>query len=201
MNWHTPALLHERGFLYDSSLLDGDAPYRLAVSAESDNTLVEIPVDWALDDWEQYAFYPGWTGSGVIESPAKAREMWLLEAVAQHRQGGCWVLTNHPFISGRPSRLDSLEELVEQVKALDGDLGDDPRRNCRAHRAAGPRSSTAHALRGDRLPGRAGPGRRGAGRCLGTGHVRDHATAERTMNEQQCQLSVGPRAPQGAAQR
>jgi peptidoglycan-N-acetylglucosamine deacetylase len=132
MNWHTPALLHERGFRYDSSLLDGDAPYRFAVAfasgglaaseqqAGSDDTLVEVPVDWALDDWEQYAFYPGWTGSGVIESPAKAREMWLLEAMAQHRQGGCWVLTNHPFISGRPSRLDSLEELVEHVKALDG---------------------------------------------------------------------------------
>ena len=120
MNWHTPALLHERGFRYDSSLLDGDAPYRFAVSPGSAGTLVEIPVDWALDDWEQYAFYPGWTGSGVIESPAKARELWLLEAVAQHRHGGCWVLTNHPFISGRPSRLDSLEELVERVKALPG---------------------------------------------------------------------------------
>ena len=52
--------------------------------------------------------------------PAKVRKMWLLEAVAQHRQGGCWVLTDHPFIGGRPSRLDSLEELVEHVKALDG---------------------------------------------------------------------------------
>jgi peptidoglycan-N-acetylglucosamine deacetylase len=119
MNWHTPELLRERGFRYDSSLLDGDAPYRLAVG-EGGDTLVEIPVDWALDDWEQYAFYPGWTGSGVIESPAKARELWLLEAQAQHRQGGCWVLTNHPFISGRPSRLDSLEQLVELVRALPG---------------------------------------------------------------------------------
>ena len=31
MNWHTPELLRERGFRYDSSLLDGDAPYRFAV--------------------------------------------------------------------------------------------------------------------------------------------------------------------------
>lgn len=120
MNWHTPELLHERGFRYDSSLLDGDAPYRFQVSPQSTATLVEIPVDWALDDWEQYAFYPGWTGSGVIESPKKAGEMWLLEAESQHRQGGCWVLTNHPFISGRPSRLDALEDLVERVQALDG---------------------------------------------------------------------------------
>ena len=120
MNWHTPALLAERGFLYDSSLLDGDAPYRFRVAPGSPDDLVEIPVDWALDDWEQYAFYPGWTGSGVIESPNKARELWLLEAEAQHRQGGSWVLTNHPFISGRPSRAYALEQLIDSVKGLDG---------------------------------------------------------------------------------
>lgn len=120
LNWQSPGLLAERGFLYDSSLLDGDAPYRFAVEPGSEQTLIEIPVDWALDDWEQYAFYPGWTGSGVIESPNKAREMWQLEADAQHEQGGCWVLTNHPFISGRPSRARALEQLIEGVKALDG---------------------------------------------------------------------------------
>lgn len=120
MNWHTPALLAERGFGYDSSLLDGDAPYRFATEPGSRATLIEIPVDWGLDDWEQYAFYPGWTGSGVIESPAKVREMWQLEAQAQHRQGGCFVLTNHPFISGRPSRSAALEQLIEYVKSLDG---------------------------------------------------------------------------------
>ena len=120
MNWHTAQLLSDRGFLYDSSLLDGDAPYRFTVAPGSASTMIEIPVDWALDDWEQYAFYPGWTGSGVIESPQKARDMWLFEAVAQHRQGGCWVLTNHPFISGRPGRAYALEQLIEGVKALDG---------------------------------------------------------------------------------
>ena len=120
LNWQTPGLLAQRGFRYDSSLLDGDAPYRFAVAPGSADSLVEVPVDWALDDWEQYAFYPGWTGSGVIESPAKAREMWQLEADAQHAQGGCWVLTNHPFISGRPSRAHALEQLIEGVKALDG---------------------------------------------------------------------------------
>lgn len=120
MNWHTPRLLADRGFTYDSSLLDGDVPYRFAVEPGSDTSLIEIPVDWGLDDWEQYAFYPGWTGSGVIESPSKAQQMWLLEAQAQHRQGGCFVLTNHPFISGRPARAAALEQLIEQIQALDG---------------------------------------------------------------------------------
>lgn len=119
MNWHTPDLLIERGFGYDSSLLDGDVPY-LFEGEKGDGSLVEIPVDWALDDWEQYAFYPGWTGSGVIESPNKVHEMWLLEAQAHHREGGCFVLTNHPFISGRPSKAVALERLIEDVKAMDG---------------------------------------------------------------------------------
>ncbi|TQS93424.1 polysaccharide deacetylase [Arthrobacter sp. TS-15] len=120
LNWQSPALLADRGFLYDSSLLDGDAPYRMAVAEGDSRDIVEIPVDWALDDWEQYGFYPGVTGSGVIESPAKALEMWTLEAEAHHSQGSCFVLTNHPFISGRPSRAVALEQLMERVKDLDG---------------------------------------------------------------------------------
>lgn len=119
MNWHTPDLLIERGFGYDSSLLNGDVPYRLR-GERTGGSLVEVPVDWSLDDWEQYAFYPGWTGSGVIESPRKVHEMWLLEAEAHHAEGGCFVLTNHPFISGRPSRAVALERLIEDVAALDG---------------------------------------------------------------------------------
>jgi peptidoglycan/xylan/chitin deacetylase (PgdA/CDA1 family) len=120
LNWHSPALLADRGFLYDSSLLDGDAPYRFAVADGDNRDIVEIPVDWTLDDWEQYAFYPGVTGSGVIESPAKVLEMWTLEAEAHHAQGSCFVLTNHPFISGRPSKAVALEKLIERVKSMDG---------------------------------------------------------------------------------
>jgi len=120
MNWHTPELLVERGFRWDSSLLDGDTPYRFHTGGAGGGDLVEIPVDWALDDWEQYAFYPGWTGSGVIESPAKVREMWMLEAAAHHAENGCFVLTNHPFISGRPGRSAALEQLISDVGELDG---------------------------------------------------------------------------------
>ena len=46
--------------------------------------------------------------------------MWLWEAIAQHRQGGCWVLTNHPFLSGRPGRAYALEQLIQGVMELDG---------------------------------------------------------------------------------
>lgn len=109
-----------RRFLYDWSLLDGDAPYRFAVAADDPRDIVEIPVDWTLDEWEQYAFYPGVTGSGVIESPAKVLEMWTLEAEAHQSQGSCFVLTNHPFIFGRPSKAVALEQLIERIKDMDG---------------------------------------------------------------------------------
>jgi peptidoglycan-N-acetylglucosamine deacetylase len=119
MNFHTPGLLAERGFLYDSSLMDSDHPYVLAVAGAA-ATLVEVPVSWGLDDWEQYAFLPGLTGSGVIESPAKALEMWTLELEAMHRLGAAFVLCCHPFLSGRPSRAEALEQLIERMKSLDG---------------------------------------------------------------------------------
>lgn len=118
MNFHTPRLLAERGFRWDSSLMDSDYPYVLAVDGAA--PLVEVPVSWGLDDWEQYAFLPGLIGSGVIESPAKALEMWTLELEALHRLGAAFVLCCHPFLSGRPSRAEVLERLIERMKALDG---------------------------------------------------------------------------------
>lgn len=116
LSWRTPGLLAERGFLYDSSLMDSDTPYELATGATS---LVEIPVQWALDDWEQYCFLPDISGSGLIETPAKAAELWRAEFHALRELGGCWVLTNHPFLSGRPSRAKALSELMAEVKACD----------------------------------------------------------------------------------
>ncbi|BBY85616.1 polysaccharide deacetylase family protein [Mycolicibacterium tokaiense] len=114
LSWHTPGLLAERGFLYDSSLMDADHPYELAV--DSGGSLVEIPIQWALDDWEQYCFLPDVSGTGLIESPRKARELWQLEFDGLRRVGGCWVLTNHPFLSGRPSRAFELGDLMRYVR-------------------------------------------------------------------------------------
>ena len=121
LNYHTPRLLAERGFRYDSSLMDSDHPYLLAVEARPGvATLAEVPVSWGLDDWEQYAYLPGLTGSGLIESPAKALEMWTLELEAMHRLGAAFVLTCHPFLSGRPSRAEALDRLIGRMKELPG---------------------------------------------------------------------------------
>jgi peptidoglycan/xylan/chitin deacetylase (PgdA/CDA1 family) len=119
LSWRSPALLAERGFLYDSSLMDADVPYELAVGSgaapSAQRSLVEIPIQWALDDWEQFCFLPDISGSGLIETPRKARELWQDEFEALREVGGCWVLTNHPFLTGRPSRARQLDELMAHV--------------------------------------------------------------------------------------
>ncbi|WP_341952751.1 polysaccharide deacetylase [Salinibacterium sp. TMP30] len=120
LSWQTPALLAERGFLYDSSLMDADVPYELSIVPGSTESIVEIPIQWALDDWEQYCFLPDISGSGLIETATKARELWTSEFEGLHDAGGCWVLTNHPFLSGRPGRAKQLGELMAEVKATPG---------------------------------------------------------------------------------
>jgi peptidoglycan-N-acetylglucosamine deacetylase len=115
LTYHTPQILADRGFVYDSSLMDADYPYRLAVG---DTSLIELPVYWGVDDWEQYAFLPDLIGSGVIESPVKVLEMWSAELAAMHRIGAAFIPTCHPFLSGRPARAHVLEQVIERMAAL-----------------------------------------------------------------------------------
>jgi peptidoglycan/xylan/chitin deacetylase (PgdA/CDA1 family) len=111
LNYRSPKLLFDEGFLYDSSLMNADTPYEL-VAGNGATSIVEIPIHWALDDWEQYCYVPDAFGSGLIESPSKALEMWTLEFDAMVSEGGCFVHTSHPFLSGRPSRAAALGDLM-----------------------------------------------------------------------------------------
>lgn len=121
LSWEMPALLAERGFLYESSLMDADEPYALGVDPLSPATgpsLVEIPIQWALDDWEQYCFLPDISELGPIQTSRSATELWRAELEGMRERGGCWVLTNHPFLSGRPGRARALENLIGEVVAM-----------------------------------------------------------------------------------
>lgn len=119
--YQTAELLLDRGFLYDSSLMDSDVPYELAERPGEDaRSIVEIPVSWALDDWEQFGYVPELFGPGVIEDPAKSLSMWTAELTEAHRHGSCFTLTVHPFLSGRLGRLRALEMLLDTMRSLPG---------------------------------------------------------------------------------
>ncbi|GAA5197247.1 polysaccharide deacetylase [Arthrobacter gyeryongensis] len=106
---HTADILAANGFSYDSTLMDDDRPYLLTTPH---GTLVELPLHWTLDDFPQYAYLPDPPIGNAIESPRKALEVWSLELQAMRRYGGLFVLCCHPFLSGRPSRVEALRELI-----------------------------------------------------------------------------------------
>jgi peptidoglycan-N-acetylglucosamine deacetylase len=72
-----------------------------------------LPVYWPLDDWEQYAFLPDPDIGQQIESPRKVVELWTAELDAMRRTNSLCVLTCHPFLSGRPSRVQAIENFIE----------------------------------------------------------------------------------------
>jgi peptidoglycan-N-acetylglucosamine deacetylase len=111
-SWDTPALVAEYGLDYDSTLMDDDKPYLLETAT---GTIVELPPHWSLDDWEQYAYLPRPPIGVNIESPAKVLDLWTNELDAMRRHGCLFVLTNHPFLSGRPGRVETLRRLIEHA--------------------------------------------------------------------------------------
>jgi peptidoglycan/xylan/chitin deacetylase (PgdA/CDA1 family) len=118
LNERTPELLAAAGFAYDSSLMDDDVPYRLDTPA---GPLIELPVHWSLDDWEQYAFVPEPDIGSQIELPSKVLELWSGELDAMRDEGCLLIPTMHPFLSGRPSRAKMLGEFLARVRGL-GDV-------------------------------------------------------------------------------
>lgn len=121
INRCTPELLHKHGFLYDSSLQDLDVPYSLATAEENAApTIIEIPVQWMLDDFAYYVHLPRVRPGLGIESPMKVFEIWKAELDALVAEGGCFNLTLHPFLSGRASRSRMVDEFICYMKSIDG---------------------------------------------------------------------------------
>jgi len=109
LNPGTPDLLERHGFLYDASMMSDDVPF------VHFNGLVEIPGQWLLEDWEQFAFNaePAW--GFIPEDCDKVFQLWWREFEAMRDYGCCFVLTLHPWLSGRPSRVQLLERIIRGI--------------------------------------------------------------------------------------
>jgi peptidoglycan/xylan/chitin deacetylase (PgdA/CDA1 family) len=118
MKQTTPALLAQHGMQYDSSLMDDDSPYTLPTDS---GDLVELPIHWTNDDWEQFAFtIDPPTGSGVIETCEKAFQLWREEFEGMYHYNCSFILTMHPEIIGRPARLLMLSRLIDHMRSFEG---------------------------------------------------------------------------------
>lgn len=115
VNFWTPGILKAHGFLYDSSLMGNDVPYDLETEQ---GPLTEVPVQWMMDDAPFFRHVYGATNA--IAEPDRVLQLWSKEFAAIHRENGCFVLTCHPFISGRASRIALIEELVAFIRRSRG---------------------------------------------------------------------------------
>jgi peptidoglycan/xylan/chitin deacetylase (PgdA/CDA1 family) len=114
INSWTPQLLAQHGVQYCASEMGDDVPYL------HENGLVEIPGQWMLEDWEQFAFSadPAW--GFIPENCGKVFDLWWKEFEAMHDFGCCFVLTLHPWLSGRPSRVRLLEDMIAAMREAGG---------------------------------------------------------------------------------
>ncbi|MGE0362871.1 MAG: polysaccharide deacetylase [Vicinamibacterales bacterium] len=110
---HTMDILRKANLLYDSSLMAMDQPYLLTANGQ-DTGLVELPVSWILDD----APYFGRTGA--LPSPEAIFKVYQDEFDLGYREGGMVMLTFHPHVVGRRSRMVHLEKLVAYMKSKPG---------------------------------------------------------------------------------
>jgi peptidoglycan-N-acetylglucosamine deacetylase len=110
---HTIGLIRKADFLYDSSLMAMDEPYELVASGQPTG-IVELPVDWALDDVPYFGL------GGALPSPDLIFKVYQDEFDLAYREGTMFMLTLHPHIIGRRSRIDHLDKLIVYMKSKTG---------------------------------------------------------------------------------
>ena len=108
---NTLSILRDLGFRYESSLMADDSPYELLQRGQPTG-LVEIPVEWILDDAP--LFDP--RGQSYM-NPRDVARVWMDEFDRAYEEKTMFVLTMHPHVSGHRSRIVALEQLIAHIES------------------------------------------------------------------------------------
>lgn len=106
---HTLNLLGRHGFEYSSNLMDDIRPYR------HPGGIAEVPVSWLLDDAPHFWFSAADWGK-TIRTTDEVYDLWCAELDGIADLGAHFMLTMHPFIIGRPSRMALLDRVIRRLK-------------------------------------------------------------------------------------
>ena len=104
----------ELGLLYDSSLMADDDPYELVENGVPTG-MVELPVEWIRDD-AVYFNMNRFTAHRPYTPPPAVLDIFKREFDRAYQEGGLFLLTMHPHVSGYRSRIFILEELIQHIK-------------------------------------------------------------------------------------
>jgi peptidoglycan/xylan/chitin deacetylase (PgdA/CDA1 family) len=111
----TLRIQRELGLLYDSSLMADDDPYELVERGEPTG-IVELPVEWIRDDAVYFNMHR-FTGLRPQMPPTAVYDIFSREFERAYDEGGLFLLTMHPHVTGYRSRIWILEKLLEDVMA------------------------------------------------------------------------------------
>lgn len=114
----TVEIVKEMGFLYESSMMADDRPYVLMADGK-DTGLVELPVEWILDDWP--LFQISWPSKHVsIRNAEDVYSIWKEEFDGAWEEGTLYILTMHPQVIGHRYRMMMLDRLITYMKSKPG---------------------------------------------------------------------------------
>lgn len=113
---NTLDIIRELGFLYDSSLMADDWPYEVVANGEPTG-VVELPVEWILDDAPYFGF-SRYSALRPHSTPDDVLSIWKAEFEVAHAEGGMFLLTMHPHVIGHRSRMVMLERLIEHMESV-----------------------------------------------------------------------------------
>ena len=114
----TMDIIRELGLLYDSSLMADDDPYELEVQGEPTG-IVELPPEWIRDD-AVYFNMVRFSALRPYTPPSAVEEIFRAEFDGAYAEGGLFLLTMHPHVTGHRSRIALLDRLVAYMKAQPG---------------------------------------------------------------------------------
>lgn len=103
----------ELGLLYDSSLMADDDPYELMEQGEPTG-IVELPVEWIRDDAVYFNMHR-FNGLRPHTPPTAVYDIFIREFERAYEEGGLFLLTMHPHVTGYRSRIWILEKLLEEI--------------------------------------------------------------------------------------
>jgi peptidoglycan/xylan/chitin deacetylase (PgdA/CDA1 family) len=114
----TIQIARELGLLYDSSLMADDRPYEV-VAAGQPTGIVELPVEWILDDFPYFWMDRASTVRPTM-TPDEVFSIWKAEFDGAYEERGLFILTMHPHVIGHRARIAMLDRLVTYMKSRPG---------------------------------------------------------------------------------
>jgi len=112
---NTLTIIRDMKLLYDSSLMADDEPYELTDGGEPTG-IIELPPEWIRDDAVYYNMVR-FSALRPYTPPSGVEEIFRAEFDGAWEEGGLFLLTMHPHVTGHRSRLPVLERLIKHAKA------------------------------------------------------------------------------------